>query len=711
MMLKCRPFHSRARPLVKCIAGSPYPTRYKHFPYSPLISRAYTIALVGLGYRGYRSHLLSLLGDPSLSIIAVCDTDPVALEAVAATHQGILAYCSLPQLLQRHTPDFAIVSVPHRAHIQCITALAAKGIAVLKEKPVAESITEYEWMARLPVRIGITFQKRFERHFLHFRSLLPIVGDVVAVEASLALNITNLEETWRATAGVGVTEDLGCHMLDMLVWLFGPPTSVMAHQVSSVRPGQRYGGDDISDILMDWRTKGCIGNVRLSRVAHKSAQSITVTGTNGTLRLDGYEITHHDGKGCETIRVKHEPSEKHVIQTMAHEFGDWVSGRRSGFSTSLANVRRTVSVVDAIKASLASRQIQHPLILSSSGRDLRATNNNQLFSKAVISGRESAASFSTSSSGHSNSRERSFLLNTRASIPAVGLGTRRAARPGQIYEAVSAALEVGYRHIDTAQSSGNEHEIGRAIKDSGVPRREIWITTKLDNRCHTQVDNALKLSLDALETNYIDLYLMHWPVATNPKDPTAQLPNWDFVNTWYEMQKLQPLNVRNIGVSNFSIAHLRRLLSHPTCKVVPAVNQIELHPHWPSHGLLTYCNNHGIHCTAYSCLGSSDSPLLQDHAVVRISQRKDKSPQQIFSCLLHTLYILISHHQRIKWGIQRGTSVIPKSVSVSRIRHNIELDGWELSGNEMDMLSSCTTRFKSCNGDWLPGKVCFDEDG
>ncbi|KAF4205395.1 hypothetical protein CNMCM8927_006265 [Aspergillus lentulus] len=632
-MLTSRSFHSPARRSAARILATRYPTPYRHVPHNFVLLRHYSIALVGLGYRGYRSHFLSLSEDPSVSITAVCDTNRVALEAFSATHKGIPAYLSLPQLLQSHIPDFAIVSVPHSAHTQCITTLAAKGIAVLKEKPVAESIAEYEWMTGLPVRIGIAFQKRFEPHFLHFRSLLPLVGEVAAVEASLTLGITNLEETWRAASGVGVTEDLGCHMLDMLVWLFGPPTSVMAHQVSSVRRGQRYGGDDVSDILMDWGAKKCIGHVRLSRVAHRPIQSIVVTGTNGTLHLDGYQITHHDINGLETLKVNHQPRQKQVIQTMAQEFGDWISGRRPEFSSSLGNTLHTVSVVDAINASLASRQVRHPLLLSSSAESLGAVTNCRPLSKISGSSRALAANFSTSSSSASfaypSYREKVFRLNTGASIPAIGLGTRRAETPGQVYKAVRSALDVGYRHIDAAQSSENEHEIGRAIKDSGVPRKQIWITTKLDNRWHTRVGSALQLSLDALDMDYIDLYLMHWPVSACPNDQTTQLKNWNFVNTWEAMQQLPSHIVRNIGVSNFGIAHLRRLLNHPSCKVVPAVNQIELHPYWPSRLLLTYCNNHDIHCTAYSCLGSTDSPLLQDPAVLEISRLKDRSPQQI----------------------------------------------------------------------------------
>ncbi|OJI96464.1 hypothetical protein ASPVEDRAFT_78234 [Aspergillus versicolor CBS 583.65] len=194
--------------------------------------------------------------------------------------------------------------------------------------------------------------------------------------------------------------------------------------------------------------------------------------------------------------------------------------------------------------------------------------------------------------------------------------------------------------------------------------------------------------------DYLDLYLMHWPVSTSSKGFAIELNNWNFINTWEEMQKVPSHKVHNIGVSNFGIANLQRLLHHPSCKVVPAVNQIELHPYWPSWRILKYCKNHGIHCTAYSCLGSTGSPLFDNPVVLELSQSKGKSPQQIL----------------IMWGIQRDTSVVPKTVTPVRIKENSELDGWGLSNHEMDLLNGCTIRFKSCNGMWLRGKIFF-EDG
>lgn len=288
-------------------------------------------------------------------------------------------------------------------------------------------------------------------------------------------------------------------MLDILVWLFGLPISVMAHQVSSVRPSQRYGGDDVSDILMDWG-KNCIGHVRLSRVAHQAAQFISVTGTDGTLTLDGHEITHHDTQGRKALNVKCQPTDKQVIHSMAQEFGDWISGRQSEYSTSLANVVHTVSTVDAIKKSLVTRQVQRPR-LPSSTRSVASRAS----SKISIS-HQSVANLSTAPPV--SNWTKSFRLHTGTLIPAVGLGTRGARRAGEVYDAVRAALAAGYRHIDTAQSSKNESEIGRAIKDSGIPRNEIWVTTKLDNKWHTRVEEAVDSSLCALVMEYVDLYLM-----------------------------------------------------------------------------------------------------------------------------------------------------------------------------------------------------------
>jgi len=287
-----------------------------------------------------------------------------------------------------------------------------------------------------------------------------------------------------------------------------------------------------------------------------------------------------------------------------------------------------------------------------------------------------------------------YKLNTGDEIPAVGLGTWQS-KPNEVRNAVAAAIKAGYRHIDTAFAYGNEHEVGQGIKDSGVPREEIWITTKLDNPWHKRVEEAISTSLKNLGVDYVDLYLVHWPSSTDPADPTLKThhDDWDFIDTWKEMEKLPASGrVRNIGISNFGIKNLEKLL--PTVKIVPAVNQIELHPNCPSPKLVKYNAEKGIHSTAYSCLGSTDSPLVKDATLAAIAKKHGKSIQQIL----------------LVWGLQHGFSVIPKSVTESRIISNFDINGIVLPEEDIKALDSLPDRFKVCGDDWLPIKVFFNDD-
>ncbi|PQE06430.1 aldo keto reductase protein [Rutstroemia sp. NJR-2017a WRK4] len=289
---------------------------------------------------------------------------------------------------------------------------------------------------------------------------------------------------------------------------------------------------------------------------------------------------------------------------------------------------------------------------------------------------------------------KTFTLNTGAKIPALGLGTWQS-KPGEVGNAVEIALRKGYRHIDTALAYGNEAEVGAGIKASGVPREEIWLTTKLDNPWHKRVQEGIDSSLKSLGTDYVDLYLMHWPSSTDPDDLKKHYPDWDFIKTWHEMQKLPATGkVKNIGVSNFGIKNLEKLLNDPGTTVVPAVNQIELHPNNPSPKLVAYCKEKGIHCTGYSCLGSTNSPLYKDQTLLSIAENKGKTPQQVL----------------LAWGLQHEWSVIPKSVNKERIEKNYELDGWQLSSEEIEKLDNLKDRFKVCGDDWLPVKVFFGDD-
>lgn len=290
----------------------------------------------------------------------------------------------------------------------------------------------------------------------------------------------------------------------------------------------------------------------------------------------------------------------------------------------------------------------------------------------------------------------SFSLNTGAQIPAIGCGTWHV-NGNDAIEQVKNALRAGYRHIDTAFEYGNEAEVGQAIRDSAVPREEIWLTTKLHHTWHHRVPEAIDASLKNLGVDYVDLYLMHWPCATDPDDPSKTLENWDFIKTWEEMQKLPATGkVRSIGICNTQLRNLNRLLSHPSCKTIPAVNQIEMHPNYPSSGLLKRCHDRGIHVTAYSVLGSEHSPFLagKDEKMNKIAEEKGKTMAQIL----------------LKWGIYRGTSVLPRSTNIDHIKSNFDLDGWSLSDEEMAVVDHLRERIKAIDDDFLPTRVFFDDE-
>ncbi|SPC65494.1 probable GCY1 - galactose-induced protein of aldo/keto reductase family [Ustilago sp. UG-2017b] len=264
--------------------------------------------------------------------------------------------------------------------------------------------------------------------------------------------------------------------------------------------------------------------------------------------------------------------------------------------------------------------------------------------------------------------QKTFKLNTGAEIPVVGLGTWQSA-PGEVTKAVESAIKSGYRHIDAAWIYGNENEVGQGIRASGVPRSELFITTKVWCTYHRQPEACLDESLEKLGLDYVDLLLVHWPVPLikrgdekiplNEDGSRAIDPEWTPEQTWELMEKLPATGkTKAIGVSNWSVPYLEKLLAN-------AKNQVELHPFLPQNDLVKFCQSKGILMQAYSPLGSSGGPVLQDELVQSIAKAYGADPAQVV----------------ISWAAQRGVVVLPKSVTASRIETNGKLI--TLSDDEM----------------------------
>lgn len=248
---------------------------------------------------------------------------------------------------------------------------------------------------------------------------------------------------------------------------------------------------------------------------------------------------------------------------------------------------------------------------------------------------------------------KTFTLNDGNKIPAIGLGTWRATSEDNIKDVVESALRNGYRHIDTAAIYGNEEDVGAGIKASGVPREEIFVTTKLWNTDHKNVRAAFEESLKKLQLDYVDLYLIHWPLDGDFDDKNANIN--DSFEAYLELQKLkQEGKTKSIGVSNFTQGRLESLLSHPEVTIKPVTNQIEAHPLLPQTELYNYLKKNDIYITAYSPLGSNDSPLFKDKTVLKIAEKNDVEPAQVL----------------VSWAVQRDTIVLPKSVKASRLVSN-----------------------------------------
>jgi 2,5-diketo-D-gluconate reductase A len=251
-------------------------------------------------------------------------------------------------------------------------------------------------------------------------------------------------------------------------------------------------------------------------------------------------------------------------------------------------------------------------------------------------------------------------FNNGVEIPQLGFGVFLV-KPEETKQSVLTALEIGYRHIDTAQMYRNEREVGQAIVESGLDRSEVFVTSKLNNN-KIGFDAALVAfdeTLDTLGMTQIDLFLIHWPLATVR----------DFVETWKAFERIYAEGrARAIGVSNFQVAHLERLFEES--EIVPAVNQIEVHPYLTQEKLLAFNAEHGIATEAWSPLGRG--AVLDDPVIVKVATAHGKSPAQVV----------------LRWHVQHASIIFPKSVTPARVRENFEIFDFELSTDEMGEISA-----------------------
>ena len=264
---------------------------------------------------------------------------------------------------------------------------------------------------------------------------------------------------------------------------------------------------------------------------------------------------------------------------------------------------------------------------------------------------------------------KSYTLNNGVSIPVLGFGTWKAENGEVAYQAVLEALKAGYRHIDTAAIYQNEESVGRAIRDSGIPRQEIFVTTKLWNTNHSyeEARQAFEQSMEKLTLDYLDLYLIHWP---NPK-PLRENDAWETRNAevWRAMEDLyQEGKIRAIGVSNFLPKHLDVLLE--TARIVPAVNQVRLAPGVYQEEVVDYCREKGILLEAWGPFGQGE--LFQNPAVQAMADKYGKTIAQI----------------ALAWSLQEGFLPLPKSVTPSRIASNLDCFDIELSPADLEILKN-----------------------
>lgn len=253
-------------------------------------------------------------------------------------------------------------------------------------------------------------------------------------------------------------------------------------------------------------------------------------------------------------------------------------------------------------------------------------------------------------------------LNNGVEMPQLGFGVFKVEEGATVVEAVKKAIEVGYRSIDTAAIYKNETGVGQAIRESGVPREELFITSKVWNsdQGYESTLKAFDASLERLGLDYLDLYLVHWPTPKQDK----------YVETYKALEKLYADGkVRSIGVSNFKISHLERLFSETTVK--PVVNQVELHPYHSQPELRKFCRENGIYVEAWGPL-MQGGEALNNEVIAKIAEQHGKTPAQVI----------------LRWHLQSEIIAIPKSITPSRIEENFQVFDFELSGAEMEQIDA-----------------------
>jgi len=291
------------------------------------------------------------------------------------------------------------------------------------------------------------------------------------------------------------------------------------------------------------------------------------------------------------------------------------------------------------------------------------------------------------------------LLNNGMEMPALGFGTWQSS-PGEVGQAVSEALAAGYIHIDTAAVYGNEAEIGESIQkafDKGIIKREnLFVTTKLWSTDWGRVEDALDESLRKLKLDYIDLYLVHNPLCyeyangelfPGKKENGKATLGWVSVNQmWTQMEHLvESRKIRSIGVSNWPLLMVRDLLA--LAKIKPVINQIEIHPYFQEDGLAKFCTEFGVHVTAYSPLACGKDGPLNDPLVKQLADKHKVAPAQIL----------------IRYALDKGYSVLPKSVTPSRIRDNINVFHFKLNAEEIKSIDGLERGLRTCDQSYYSG--------